>query len=110
MPSDLQTEMGKSLKDQGIMLLIESVAARAAKAAVKDTFHLLGVDLDNATEVSSTRDVMTSWRASLQRKQKRRDEWQTGAVRGVWAVLVAGVLGATGYLASTVKAFTAWHG
>lgn len=86
----LRTDAAEALKEHGIALLIDAVAARSAKQAVHETFFLLGVDLKDPEHVRSTRDVITRMRDDFDKEQRRKEAWGKGFVFGV-ATLVAGI-------------------
>lgn len=95
--SDHQIEGAAELavRENGLSMLIDAVAARSARRAVNETFFLLGVDLNDPDHIRSTRDVITHLRDQFEAGQRRKETWSKGLVHGA-VTLTVGLIIAVG--------------
>jgi len=80
----------------------EQAATAASKRAVKDTFYLLGVDLEDPAHVRSTRDTFLHMIDRFEARKMRRETFRKGIVSGLITIVVTGLLGALGISAHSI--------
>lgn len=75
-------------------MVMEALANRAAKTAVKETFFALGVDTTSPGEVDIMRRSYHLMRDKLIRAERRQELWSKGLMQGFVSIILLGI----GYL------------
>lgn len=85
------TDVEVWLRDHGAAA-VQLIADKAAKAAVSETFYLLGVDVGDQESVSSFRDGMRHVMESVEARKDRNITFSRGIIQGALTVLTSGLV------------------